>query len=90
MTLWDKLEHIRKETTNQEIDIILFYNNIPITDRMDLASFRLNISLFILDLDEEQYEIIEPVKFSQMKYLDIYLKKEVFEYDIREINNNRN
>lgn len=79
MTLWDKLEHIRKETTNQEIDIILFYNNIPITDRMDLASFRLNISLFILDLDEEQYEIIEPVKFSQMKYLDIYLKKEVFE-----------
>lgn len=84
MTLWDKLEHIRKETTNQEIDIILFYNNIPITDRMDLASFRLNISLFILDLDEEQYEIIEPVKFSQMKYLDIYLKKEVFEYDIRE------
>lgn len=79
MTLWDKLEHIRKETTNQEIDIILFYNNIPITDRMDLASFRLNISLFILDLDEEQYEIIEPVKFSQMKYLDIYLKKVVFE-----------
>lgn len=79
MTLWDKLEHIRKETTNQEIDIILFYNNIPITDRMDLASFRLNISLFILDLDEEQYEIIEPVKFSQMKYLDIYLKKDVFE-----------
>ena len=79
MTLWDKLEHIRKETTNQEINIILFYNNIPITDRMDLASFRLNISLFILDLDEEQYEIIEPVKFSQMKYLDIYLKKEVFE-----------
>lgn len=79
MTLWDKLEHIRKETTNQEIDIILFYNNIPITDRMDLASFRLNISLFILDLDEEQYEIIEPFKFSQMKYLDIYLKKEVFE-----------
>lgn len=79
MTLWDKLEHIRKENTNQEIDIILLYNNIPITDRMDLASFRLNISLFILDLDEEQYEIIEPVKFSQMKYLDIYLKKDVFE-----------
>lgn len=79
MTLWDKLEYIRKETTDQEIDIILFYNNIPITDRMDLASFRLNISLFILDLDEEQYEIIEPVKFSQMKYLDIHLKKEVFE-----------
>ena len=52
MTLWDQLEHIRKETTEQEIDIILFYNNIPITDRMDLATFRLNISLFILDLKE--------------------------------------
>lgn len=78
MTLWDKLEYIRKETTEQEIDIMLFYNNIPITDRMDLASFRLNISLFILDLEENQYEIKEPNKFSQMRYLDIYLKKEVF------------
>lgn len=79
MTLWDKLEHIRKETTEQEIDIMLFYNNIPITDRMDLATFRLNISLFILDLEEEQYEIKEPIKFSQMRYLDVYLNKEVFE-----------
>ena len=79
MRLWDQLEHIRKETTEQEIDIMLFYNNIPITDRMDLATFRLNISLFILDLKEEQYEIKEPIKFSQMRYLDVYLKKEVFE-----------
>lgn len=79
MILWDQLEHIRKETTEQEIDIMLFYNNIPITDRMDLATFRLNISLFILDLKEEQYEIKEPIKFSQMRYLDVYLKKEVFE-----------
>lgn len=79
MTLWDQLEHIRKETTEQEIDIMLLYNNFPITDRMDLATFRLNISLFILDLEEEQYEIKEPIKFSKMRYLDIYLKKEVFE-----------
>lgn len=79
MTLWDKLEYIRKETTEQEIDIMLFYNNCPITDRMDLASFRLNISLFILDLEENLYEIREPLKFSRMKYLDVYLKKEVFE-----------
>ena len=79
MILWDQLEHIRKETTEQEIDIMLFYNNKPITDRMDLATFRLNISLFILDLEEELYEIKEPIKFSQMIYLDVYLKKEVFE-----------
>ena len=79
MTLLNQLEHIRKETTEQEIDIMLFYNNIPITDRMDLATFRLNISLFILDLKEEQYEIKEPIKFSQMRYLNVYLKKEVFE-----------
>lgn len=79
MTLLNQLEHIRKETTEQEIDIMLFYNNIPITDRMDLATFRLYISLFILDLKEEQYEIKEPIKFSQMRYLDVYLKKEVFE-----------
>ena len=79
MILWDQLEHIRKETTEQEIDIMLFYNNIPLTDRMDLATFRLNISLFILDLKEELYEIKEPIKFSQMRYLDVYLKKEVFE-----------
>lgn len=79
MILWDQLEHIRKETTEQEIDIMLLYNNCPITDRMDLASFRLNISLFILNLDDELYEIKEPIKFSQMRYLDVYLKKEVFE-----------
>lgn len=79
MILWDKLEHIRKETTEQEIEIKLFYNNSPITDRMDLASFRIYISLFILELDEEHFEIKEPVEFSSMKYLDIYLKRRCFE-----------
>lgn len=79
MNLWDKLEHIRKETTDQEIDIKLFYCNIPITDRMDLATFRLYISLFILDLDEQLFEITEPVKFCQSKKLNVYLKKDVFD-----------
>lgn len=79
MTLWDKLEYIRREAIEQEIEIKLFYNNSPITDRMDLASFRIYISLFILELDEERFEIKEPAEFSIMKYLDIYLKKEVFE-----------
>lgn len=79
MILWDKLEQIRKETPEQEIEIKLFYNNKPITDRMDLASVGLYISLFILEVDEELFEIIEPVRFSQSKKLNIYLKKEVFE-----------
>lgn len=79
MTLWDKLEYIRREALEQEIEIKLFYNNSPITDRMDLASFRQYISLFILELDEEHFEIKEPAEFCIMKYLDIYLKKEVFE-----------
>lgn len=79
MTLWDKLEYIRREAIEQEIEIKLFYNNSPITDRMDLASFRIYISLFILEVDEELFEIKEPAEFSIMKYLDIYLKKEVFE-----------
>lgn len=79
MNLWDKLEHIRKESPGQELDIMLFYNNKPITDRMDLASFRLNISLFILELDEDKFKIKEPVNFSSIKILDLYLKKEVFE-----------
>lgn len=79
MTLWDKLEYIRREAIEQEIEIKLFYNNSPITDRMDLASFRIYISLFILELDEEHFEIKEPAEFSIMKYIDIYLKKEVFE-----------
>ena len=79
MTLWDKLEYIRREAIDQEIEIKLFYNNSPITDRMDLASFRIYISLFILELDEDNFEIKEPAEFSIMKYLDIYLKKEVFE-----------
>lgn len=79
MTLWDKLEYIRREAIEQEIEIKLFYNNSPITDRMDLASFRIYISLFILEVDEEHFEIKEPAESSIMKYLDIYLKKEVFE-----------
>lgn len=79
MTLWDRLENIRREAFEQEIEIKLFYNNSPITDRMDLASFRIYISLFILELDEEHFEIKEPAEFSIMKNLDIYLKKEVFE-----------
>lgn len=79
MKLWDKLEQIRKESPGQEIDIMLFYNNNPITDRIDLASFELNISLFILELDKDKFKIKESVNFSSIKFLDIYLKKEVFE-----------
>ena len=29
MTLWDKLEYIRREAIEQEIEIKLFYNNSP-------------------------------------------------------------
>lgn len=79
MNLWDKLEHIRKETTEQEIEIKLYYNNIPITDRMEITSFIVNISIFILELDEKQFDIIEPIKFSEFKKLNVYLKKEVFD-----------
>lgn len=84
MTLWDKIEEIRKEHLNQEIEYQLFYNNFKITDLIPLSSFRMNISLDILELPSTKYIIEDITKENEqiktsIRYVKVHIKKEVFE-----------
>ena len=84
MTLWDKIEEIRKEHLNQEIEYQLFYNNFKITDSIPLSSFRMNISLDILELPSTKYIIEDITKENEqmkalIRYVKVHIKKEVFE-----------
>lgn len=84
MTLWDKIEEIRKEYLCQEVEFQLFYNNFKITDSITLASFRMNISLDILELPSTKYIIEDITKENDqikapIRYVKVHIKKEVFE-----------
>ncbi len=84
MTLWDKIEEIRKEYLCQEVEFQLFYNNFKITDSIPLASFRMNISLDILELPSTKYIIEDITKENDqikapIRYVKVHIKKEVFE-----------
>lgn len=84
MTLWDKIEEIRKEYLCQEVEFQLFYNNFKITDSIPLASFRMNISLDILELPSTKYIIEDITKENNqikaaIRYVKVHIKKEVFE-----------
>lgn len=84
MTLWDKIEEIRKEHLDEEIEYQLFYNNFKITDLMPLSSFRMNISLDILELPSTKYIIEDITKENEqikatIRYVKVHIKKEVFE-----------
>lgn len=84
MILWEKIEEIRKEHLNQEIEYQLFYNNFKITDSIPLASFRMNISLDILELPSTKYIIEDTTKENNqikapIRYIKVHLKKEAFE-----------
>lgn len=84
MTLWDKIEEIRKEHLNQEIEYQLFYNNFKITDSIPLSSFRMNISLDILELPSTKYIIEDTTEENEqikalIRYVKVHIKKEVFE-----------
>ena len=84
MTLWDKLEKIRMEHLEEEINVQLFYNNFKITDCILFPSFRMVISLDILNLPSTKYDIedrtVETTEIkAPIRYIDIHIKKEVFE-----------
>lgn len=84
MTLWDKIEEIRKEHLEQEIEYQLFYNNFKITDSIPLSSFRMNVSLDILELPSTKYIIEDTTKENEqikasIRYVKVHIKKEVFE-----------
>lgn len=75
MTLWDKLEEIRKNM-GKDIMIKLYYRNYAISDYVSLVEFIMIMNSSILDLDITKYEIKDTVLSN---YLIIKLKKEVFE-----------
>ncbi len=84
MSLWDKLEEIRKEHLDQEIEYQLFYNNFKITDLIPMSSFRMNISLDILELPSTKYIIEDTTKENEqikapIRYVKVHIKKEVFD-----------
>lgn len=84
MNLWDKIEEIRKEYLCQEVEFQLFYINFKITDSIPLASFRMNISLDILELPSTKYIIEDITKENEqikapIRYVKVHIKKEVFE-----------
>lgn len=77
MTLWDKLEEIRKNM-GKDILVKLYYRNYPITEYVSLVEFIMTMSSTILDLDLDstKYEIKSTCLSN---YFIIKLKKEVFE-----------
>lgn len=81
MTLWDKLEEIRRNHLYQEVEFQLFYNDFKITDFIPLPSLRMTISLDILELPSTEY-IIEDItkENAQIKaptrYIKVHIKKE--------------
>lgn len=84
MTLWDRIEEIRKNNLEQEVEYQLFYNNFKITDSIPLSSFRMNISLDILELDSNKFIIVDTTVERHLikapvRYIKVYIKKEVFE-----------
>lgn len=84
MNLWDKIEEIRREHLDQEVEYQLFYNDFKITDSILLPSFRMNISLDILELPSTKYIIEDITKENDqikapIRYVKVHIKKEVFE-----------
>lgn len=84
MILWDKLEEIRRNNLNQEVEFQLFYNDFKITDFIPLSSLSMTISLDILELPSTKYIIEDTTKENKqikapIRYVKVHIKKEVFE-----------
>lgn len=84
MTLWDTLEEIRREHLDQEVEYQIFYNGFKITDSIILPSFRMNISLDILELPSTMYIIEDNTKENNqikasIRYVKVHIKKGVFD-----------
>ena len=86
MILWTELENYYKESIkkDQNLEIELLFNKCKITSFVDYSYFVYTTSLEILELQKDKYSIIDKtieskeVK-SQTRFLQVLLKKEVFE-----------
>lgn len=81
MILWDKIDEIREEYLDQEIEIQLFYNNFKITDWIPVSSFVMNVSLDILELPSTKYDIEDITKETEqikapIRYVKVNIKKD--------------
>lgn len=86
MKLWSELENYVEECIkkDQNLEIQLVYNKCKITSFLDYNNFVYTTSIDILELQKDKYSIIdktiesEEVK-SPTRFLEVLLKKEVFE-----------
>ncbi len=86
MILWGELENYFEESVkkDQNLEIQLLFNKCKITSFLDYNYFVYTTSLDILELQKEQYSIIdktiesEEVK-SPTRFLQVLLKKEAIE-----------
>lgn len=86
MKLWSELENYFEESIkkDQNLEIQLVINKCKITSFLDYNNFVYTTSIDILELQKDKYSIIdktiesEEVK-SPTRFLEVLLKKEVFE-----------
>lgn len=86
MKLWSELENYFEESIkkDQNLEIQLVFNKCKITSFLDYNNFVYTTSIYILELQKDKYSIIdktiesEEVK-SPTRFLEVLLKKEVFE-----------
>lgn len=86
MKLWSELENYFEESIkkDQNLEIRLVFNKCKITSFLDYNNFVYTTSIDILELQKDKYSIIdktiesEEVK-SPTRFLEVFLKKEVFE-----------
>lgn len=86
MKLWDKINELREETikSEQTLEIQLLINNVRITDYLNDFEFITFFFIDILELESSKYIIedktieTEEIK-SEYRFIQVHLKKEVFE-----------
>ena len=86
MILWSELENLFEESIKQDqnLEIQLLFNDCKITSFVDYNYFIYTISIDILELQKNKYNIIDKtIESKQVKsptrFIQVQVKKEVFE-----------
>lgn len=82
MILWDELEEIKEKSIENEqiLEVQLLFNGYKVTSFLEYNEFIYNISLDILELNSNKYNIVDKtienvqVK-SQIRYIQVQLRK---------------
>ena len=81
MILWDKLEEIKEKSIENEqiLEVQLLFNGYKVTSFLEYNEFIYNISLDILELNSNKYNIVDKtienvqVK-SQIRYIQVQVQ----------------